>query len=117
MSCSAALILLESPSHSVSSVSSVLKTLTRFPILSVASSDFKTFSARSKSTDGRRLHLWFDCFSEMFTDEEFYQVDCRLGQACLLLTSLEPKGRVKKFLLNRLVEFSIKWVGGVPLVH
>ena len=27
------------------------------------------------------------------------------------------KGRVKKFLLNRLVEFSIKWVGGVPLVH
>ena len=91
LSCSAALILLESPSHSVSSVSSVLKTLTRFPILSVASSDFKTFSARSKSTDGRRLHLWFDCFSEMFTDEEFYQVDCRLGQACLLLTSLEPR--------------------------
>ena len=27
------------------------------------------------------------------------------------------KGRVQKFLLNRLVEFSIKWVGGVPLVH
>ena len=25
------------------------------------------------------------------------------------------KGRVKKFLLNRLVEFSIKWVGGVKL--
>ena len=22
-----------------------------------------------------------------------------------------------KFLLNRLVDFSIKWVGGVPLVH
>ena len=111
LSCSAALILLESPSHSVSSVSSVLKTLTRFPILSVASSDFKTFSARSKSTDGRRLHLWFDCFSEMLTDEEFYQVDCRLGQSCLLLTSLEPKGRVQKFLHNRLVDFSIKWVG------
>ena len=27
------------------------------------------------------------------------------------------KGGVQKFLLNRLVDFSIKWVGGVPLVH
>ena len=27
------------------------------------------------------------------------------------------QGRVQKFLLNRLVDFSIKWVGGVPLVH
>ena len=27
------------------------------------------------------------------------------------------KGRVQKFLLNRLVDFLIKWVGGVPLVH
>ena len=27
------------------------------------------------------------------------------------------KGRVQKFLLNRLVDFFIKWVGGVPLVH
>ena len=25
---------------------------------------------------------------------------------------LLPEGRVKKFLLNRLVKFSIKWVGG-----
>ena len=30
---------------------------------------------------------------------------------------LVPQGRVQKILLNRLVEFSIKWVGGVPLVH
>ena len=29
----------------------------------------------------------------------------------------ECQGRVQKFLLNRLVDFSIKWVGGVPLVH
>ena len=28
-----------------------------------------------------------------------------------------PQGRVKKFLLNRLVDFSIKWVGGLLLVH
>ena len=27
------------------------------------------------------------------------------------------KGRLQKFLLKRLVEFSIKWVGGVLLVH
>ena len=27
------------------------------------------------------------------------------------------KGRVKKLMLGKLVDFSIKWVGGVPLVH
>ena len=27
------------------------------------------------------------------------------------------KGRVKKIMLGKLVDFSIKWVGGVPLVH
>ena len=27
------------------------------------------------------------------------------------------KGRVKKFMLGKLVDFSIKWVGGVPIVH
>ena len=27
------------------------------------------------------------------------------------------KGRVKKHMLGKLVDFSIKWVGGVPLVH
>ena len=27
------------------------------------------------------------------------------------------KGMVQKFMLGKLVDFSIKWVGGVPLVH
>ena len=27
------------------------------------------------------------------------------------------KGRVKKFMLGKLVDFSIKWVDGVLLVH
>ena len=27
------------------------------------------------------------------------------------------KGRVQKFMLGKLVDFSIKWVGGVSLVH
>ena len=27
------------------------------------------------------------------------------------------KGRVQKFMLGKLVDFFIKWVGGVPLVH
>ena len=27
------------------------------------------------------------------------------------------KGRVQKFMLGKLMDFSIKWVGGVPLVH
>ena len=45
-----------------------------------------------------------------------------LSQAPLLLWLLvfwtrPHKGGVQKFLLNRLVDFSIKWVGGVPLVH
>ena len=29
----------------------------------------------------------------------------------------KAKGRVQKFMLGKLVGFSIKWVGGVPLVH
>ena len=27
------------------------------------------------------------------------------------------KGRVQKYMLGKLVDFSIKWVNGVPLVH
>ena len=33
------------------------------------------------------------------------------------LANNSSKGRVQKFLINRLVDFSIKWVCGVPLVH
>ena len=33
------------------------------------------------------------------------------------IESFITKGGVQKFLLNRLVDFVIKWVGGVPLVH
>ena len=31
--------------------------------------------------------------------------------------NLDPKGRVQKFMLGKFVDFSIKWVGGLPLVH
>ena len=30
---------------------------------------------------------------------------------------IRHKGRVQKFLISKLVDFSIKWVGGVPLVN
>ena len=30
---------------------------------------------------------------------------------------LSPKGRLQKFMLGKLVDFSIKWAGGVLLVH
>ena len=33
------------------------------------------------------------------------------------VSSRPPKGRVQKFMLGKLVDFSIKWVGGVSLVH
>ena len=30
---------------------------------------------------------------------------------------VDIQGRVQKFLINRLVDFSIKWVDGVPRFH
>ena len=40
------------------------------------------------------LDLWFDDFIEMFKDEIFYNIDCKLGghNTCIHLTSLEPQG-------------------------
>ena len=35
----------------------------------------------------------------------------------MLVFTLAYKGRVQKFMLGKLVDFSIKWVGGVLLVH
>ena len=32
-------------------------------------------------------------------------------------SQLETDGGVQKLMLGKLVDFSIKWVGGVPLVH
>ena len=39
------------------------------------------------------------------------------GVPVLTTSGLLAQGGVQKFLLNRLVDFSFKWVGGVPLVH
>ena len=34
-----------------------------------------------------------------------------------ILVGVKTEGRVQKFMLGKLVDFSIKWVGGVLLVH
>ena len=43
------------------------------------------------------------------------------GDIFLIVSLVEnqsvSQGRVKKFMLGKLVDFSIKWVGGVSLVH
>ena len=36
-----------------------------------------------------------------------------MGNICINIY----KGRFQKFLLGKLVDFSIEWVDGVPLVH
>ena len=72
-------------------VSSSLKSLTGYPIMSVSRTEFRNFSSRSQSQDGTELHLWLDSFSEIFRDEEFYNVECNLRQSCVHLTSLEPQ--------------------------
>ena len=87
------MILIEKPSYRVKKVSSVLKSLTGFPIMSVSQDDYKRFTSRSKIKEDSELHLWFDDFIEMFKDENFYNIDCNLGSSpCIHLTSLEPKG-------------------------
>ena len=39
------------------------------------------------------------------------------GESGDSLDQFFSKGRVQKFMLGKLVDFSIKWVGGVSLVH
>ena len=50
------------------------------------------------------------CYSHPQT--ELVVPGCQLVDICSL-----GKERVQKFMLGKLVDFSIKWVGGVPLVH
>ena len=50
-------------------------------------------------------------------EHEVCQVCGRAVTSQLSWTDLTYKGGVQKFMLNRLVDFSIKWVGGVSLVH
>ena len=43
--------------------------------------------------------------------------DVTQNEEFTIFLSYVYKGRVQKFMLGELVDFSIKWVGGVPLVH
>ena len=63
-------------------------------------------------------NLTFPQFLQLVVDQR--SLLCPLYSHCSYNSHWLPyiaKGRLQKFMLGKLVEFSIKWVGGVPLVH
>ena len=54
---------------------------------------------------------------EHFISKQILEIKVVAEMSHICSSHSPDKGRVQKFMLGKFVDFSIKWVGGLPLVH